>query len=171
MDDYNEDFFDDDNEGNFRLERNAFERLGFEDVLGLGATINLKKSGYTDIDKFKLISAATINLINDINFDDEDFNGRDYTFSEVEIKSILDMVEKIPDFKYKNPPAFVLGYIPVFIRFGADQQKINVVRDQRSIDKNVLKDTFKIYEKIEAELTTKLDHVDIVRYARCLTLK
>jgi hypothetical protein len=41
MDDYNEDFFDDDNQASFRLERNAFERLGYEDLLGLGGAINL----------------------------------------------------------------------------------------------------------------------------------
>ena len=164
MDDYNEDFFDDDNETSFRLERNAFERLGFENVLGLGGAINLKKSGYTDLEKFKLIAVATIVLINDLNFDSDEFDGN-YTFSDSEIKSVLEMVEKIPDFKYKNSSAFVLGYIPVF----KAEERSN--RNQRYIDKNVLKDTFKIYEKIQEDLTTKLEQVDIVRYARlCLNL-
>lgn len=169
MDDYNEDFFDDDNQASFRLERNAFERLGYEDLLGLGGAINLKKSGYTDTDKFKLITLATIILINDIfdgNIDHLEFNGTNYTFYDSEIKYVLSLVGTIPDFKYKNPSAFVLGYIPVFKRFG-DRS----VRNKRSINKNILEDTFKIYDKIEVGLSTKLEKVDIVRYARlCLNL-
>jgi len=171
MDDYNEDFFDDDNQASFRLEQNAFERLGYEDLLGLGGAINLKKSGYSDIDKFKLIALATIVLINDIfdgNLDYEEFDGNNYTFDDPEIKYVLSMVETLPDFKYKNASAYVLGYIPVFKRFGDDRKS---VRNKRSINKNILQDTFKIYEKIEAGLSTKLEKVDIVRYARlCLSL-
>lgn len=166
MDDYNEDFFDDDNQASFRLEKNAFERLGYEDLLGLGGAINLKKSGYSDTDKFKLITLATIILINDIFDGDHLEFGNDYTFDDSEIKYVLSLVETIPDFKYKNPSAFVLGYIPVFKRFG-DRS----VRNKRSINKNLLEDTFKIYDKIEAGLSTKLEKVDIVRYARlCLSL-
>lgn len=89
MDDYNEDFFDDDNQVSFRLERNAFERMGYEDLLGLGGPVNLKKSGYSDIDKFKLITLATIVLINDIfdgNIDHSSTGGNDYTFDNSEIK-------------------------------------------------------------------------------------
>lgn len=166
MDDYNEDFFDDDNQTSFRLEKNAFERLGYEDLLGLGGAINLKKSGYSDTDKFKLITLATIILINDIFDGDHLEFGNNYTFDDSEIKYVLSLVETIPDFKYKNPSAFVLGYIPVFKRFG-DRS----VRNKRSINKNLLEDTFKIYDKIEAGLSTKLEKVDIVRYARlCLSL-
>ena len=166
MDDYNEDFFDDDNQASFRLERNAFERLGYEDLLGLGGTINLKKSGYSDTDKFKLITLATIILINDIFDGDHLEFGNNYTFDDSEIKYVLSLVETIPDFKYKNPSAFVLGYIPVFKRF-----EDRSVRNKRSINKNILEDTFKIYDKIEDGLSTKLEKVDIVRYARlCLSL-
>lgn len=166
MDDYNEDFFDDDNQASFRLERNAFERLGYEDLLGLGGAINLKKSGYSDTDKFKLITLATIILINDIFDGDHLEFGNDYTFDDSEIKYVLSLVETIPDFKYKNPSAFVLGYIPVFKRF-----EDRSVRNKRSINKNILEDTFKIYDKIEVGLSTKLEKVDIVRYARlCLSL-
>lgn len=166
MDDYNEDFFDDDNQASFRLERNAFERLGYEDLLGLGGAINLKKSGYSDTDKFKLITLATIILINDIFDGDHLEFGNDYTFDDSEIKYVLSLVETIPDFKYKNPSAFVLGYIPVFKRF-----EDRSVRNKRAINKNILEDTFKIYDKIEVGLSTKLEKVDIVRYARlCLSL-
>lgn len=166
MDDYNEDFFDDDNQASFRLERNAFERLGYEDLLGLGGAINLKKSGYSDTDKFKLITLATIILINDIFDGDHLEFGNNYTFDDSEIKYVLSLVETIPDFKYKNPSAFVLGYIPVFKRF-----EDRSVRNKRSINKNILEDTFKIYDKIEVGLSTKLEKVDIVRYARlCLSL-
>jgi hypothetical protein len=95
-----------------------------------------------------------------------EFNGNNYTFDDSEIKYVLSLVETIPDFKYKNPSAFVLGYIPVFKRFG-DRS----VRNKRSINKNILEDTFKIYDKIEVGLSTKLEKVDIVRYARlCLSL-
>jgi hypothetical protein len=167
MDDYNEDFFDDDNQASFKLERNAFERLGYEDLLGMGGAINLKKSGYSDIDKFKLITLATIILINDIFDGNVDLaSGNNYTFDDSEIKYVLSLVETIPDFKYKNPSAFVLGYMPVFKRFGDKS-----VRNKRSINKNILEDTFKIYDKIEIGLSTKLEKVDIVRYARlCLSL-
>lgn len=162
-------FFDDDNQVSFRLERNAFERMGYEDLLGLGGPVNLKKSGYSDIDKFKLITLATIVLINDIfdgNIDHSSTGGNDYTFDNSEIKYILSLVESIPDFKYKNPSAFVLGYIPVFKRF-----EDRSVRGRRSINKNILEDTFKIYEKIEVGLSTKLEKADIIRYARlCLSL-
>lgn len=168
MDDYNEDFFDDDNQASFRLEKNAFERFGYEDFLGLGGAINLKKSGYSDIDKFKLITLATIILINDL-FDGNDHSefNNDYTFDDSEIKYILSMIETIPDFKYKNPSAYVLGYMPVFKRF----DNIVAQKGKRSINKIILEDTFKIYEKIEMGLSTKLEKVDIVRYARlCLNL-
>lgn len=160
----NEDFFDDE-QVSFKLERNAYDRLGFEDVLGLGGAINLKKSGYSDIDKFKLISLATISLINDLfdgNFDE--FDGRNYTFNDSEIKYALNMVESLPDFKYKNPSAFILGYLPVFKLYKSEKGK-------RKIDKIILQDTFKIYEKIEAGLSTKLENIDILRYARlCLSI-
>lgn len=164
----NEDFLDD-NQTSFRLERNAYERLGFEDVLGLGGVINLKKSGYSDVDKFKLIALATIILIND-TFDGNinEFDGRNYTFNDSEIKYVLGLVEKIPDFKYKNPSAFILGYIPVFKKFEDDSKS---VKGKRSIDKSILEDTFKFYEKIEDGLSTKLENTDIVRYARlCLSI-
>lgn len=164
----NEDFFDD-NQSGFKLERNAYERLGFEDVLGLGGAINLKKSGYSISDKFKLIALATIILINDL-FDGnvDDFNGRNYTFSEPEIKYVLSLIESIPDFKYKNPSAFILGYLPVFKKFENNGQSI---KGKRTIDKSVLEDTFKIYDKIESGLTTKIEDIDILRYARlCLSI-
>lgn len=164
----NEDFLDD-NQTSFRLERNAYERLGFEDVLGLGGVINLKKSGYSDVDKFKLIALATIILIND-TFDGNinEFDGRNYTFNDSEIKYVLGLVEKIPDFKYKNPSAFILGYIPVFKKFEDDSKS---VKGKRSIDKSILEDTFKFYEKIEDGLSTKLENADIMRYARlCLSI-
>lgn len=161
----NEDFFDDDNQANFKLERNAYNRLGLENVLGLGGAVNLKKSGYTDIEKFKLIALATIIIINELfneNYNEE-FNGKNYTFNADEIKYILSLIEKIPDFKYKNASAYVLGYIPVFKRF---ENNTKSIRGQRSIDKYILEDTFKIYDKIEPELSTKIGKTDIIRYAR-----
>jgi hypothetical protein len=168
MDD-NEDMFEE-NEVSFRLERNAFERLGFENVLGLGGTINLKKSGYTDTEKFKLIALATIILINDL-FDGEishiEFNNKNYGFKDPEIKYILDLSENLPDFKYKNPSAYIFGYIPVFKRFDGSKS----IKGKRSIDKEALQDSYNIYEKIEPGLSVKFDIVDILRYARlCLNL-
>lgn len=170
MDDYNEDFFDDEDQPIFRLERTAFERLGFENALGLGGVINLKKSGYTDIDKFKLIAIGTIVLINDLfdgNIDHSEFNGRNYTFVDAEIRYILNLAEKIPDYKHKNSSAFVLGYIPVFKRFEEDSD--GVQKNHKNINKSILEDTFKIYEKIEDDLSTKIDKTDIIRYARLCT--
>lgn len=148
------------NQVEFLAERDVWNRIGGEDIgLGLGGVINLKKSGYTVNEKFKLIALATINLINDLDFSPSHSGKAKYTLQNDEIKHVLSLVEKIPDFEYKNPSAFVMGYL-VAIHSNYTTIEIN---------KNVLKDIFHINNEIDDELFTKIEDVDIVRYTRlCL---
>lgn len=154
MDDDEDDIFDDQPE--FLAERGAWNRVGGIDIgLGLGEAINLKKSGYTINEKFKLIALATINIINELNFES-------VSFSTPQITHILSLVEKIPDFQYKNPSAFILGYM-VALHSNYSTLKIN---------KDMLKTAIEIYTEIEDQLFTKIGEDDIIRYARlCLLNK
>lgn len=140
------------NQAEFLAEKNAWDRIGGVDIgLGLGGVINLKKSGYTTNEKFKLIALATINIINDLD--------GNITLNIDEITHLLSLVEKIPDFEYKNPSAFVMGYL-VAIQSDYNNIKIN---------KNVLEDVLQINTYIEDQLFSKIEDVDIIRYTRlCL---
>ncbi|CCV01867.1 hypothetical protein IIV30_021R [Invertebrate iridescent virus 30] len=140
------------NQAEFLAEKNAWDRIGGVDIgLGLGGVINLKKSGYTINEKFKLIALATINIINDLD--------GNITLNLDEITHLLSLVEKIPDFEYKNPSAFVLGYL---VAIQSDYTNIK-------INKNVLEDVLEINTYIEDQLFSKIENVDIVRYTRlCL---
>jgi hypothetical protein len=150
MDD-DDDIFE--NQVEFLAERGAWNRIGGVDIgLGLGEVVNLKKSGYTVNEKFKLIALATINIINDLDFPDA-------SLSLPEITHFLSLVEKIPDFQYKNPSAFVMGYMV------AIHSNYNTLK----IDKNMLKTVTEINNEIAEQLFSKIDEVDIVRYTRlCL---
>jgi hypothetical protein len=148
------------NQVEFLAERDAWNRLGAADIgLGLGGPINLKKSGYTINEKFKLIALATINIINDSDI-------LNHTLNSDEITHILSLVEKIPDFEYKNPSAFVMGYlVAVHSTYGTSDSTIK-------INKDVLADILEINKNIEGQLFAKIDDVDIVRYVRlCLLNK
>ncbi|CCV01699.1 hypothetical protein IIV22_022R [Invertebrate iridescent virus 22] len=140
------------NQAEFLAEKNAWDRIGGVDIgLGLGGVINLKKSGYTINEKFKLIALATINIINDLD--------GNITLNLDEITHLLSLVEKIPDFEYKNPSAFVLGYL---VAIQSDYTNIK-------INKNVLEDVLEINTYIEDQLFSKIENADIVRYTRlCL---
>jgi hypothetical protein len=144
------------NQPEFLAERDVWNRIGGMDIgLGLGGTINLKKSGYTLNEKFKLIALATINIINNLNMEK-------ISLSPEDIFHILGLVEKIPDFKYKNPSAFILGYM---VAMNSDYKNLE-------INSNVLKDILQINKYIEDDLFSKIDNVDIVRYTRlCLINK
>jgi hypothetical protein len=153
MDD-DEDIFE--NQVEFLAERNVWNRIGGADIgLGLGGPINLKKSGYTIEEKFKLILLSTINLINDLDIEN-------MVLSNLEITHMLSLVEKIPDFKYKNASAFVLGYI---VAMHSNYSTLE-------IDKSALELCFQINKEIEDNMFTKIENDDIVRYIRlCLTHK
>lgn len=152
MDD-DDDMFD--NQPDFIAERGVWDRVGGADIgMGLG-TINLKRSGYTDMDKFKLISVATINIINDSGMLEE-------TFSIPQITHFMTVVEKIPDYKYKNPSAFTLGYMV------AIKSNYNTI----DINKDMLKHIHQIYNDMEEQFFSKISEADIVRYTRlCLLNK
>ncbi|CCV02041.1 hypothetical protein IIV25_023R [Invertebrate iridovirus 25] len=143
------------NQVEFLAERNAWDRIGGADIgLGLGGAINLKKSGYTNSEKFKLIALATINIIND--------QDTDRTLSLPEITHLLSLADKVPDFEYKNPSAFVMGYL---VASQSDYQRITINQD-------VLNDIIQINKDIEDQLFSKIEDVDIVRYTRlCLLNK
>ena len=152
MDD-DEDIFEDQVE--FLAERNVWNRVGGPDLgLGLGEPINLRKGGYTAEEKFKLIVLATINSINDLNIEN-------MVFTNTEISYILDIVEKIPDFRYKNPVAFVLGYM---VAMHSDYNTLE-------INKNKLDLVFEANNELKDDIA-KVEEVDIVRYTRlCLLHK
>ena len=143
------------NEVEFLAERDAWNRVGGVDIgLGLGGVINLKRSGYTITEKFKLISLATINIINDLEYDERTI------FTMSQITHMLNLIEKLPDYEYKNPSAFVYGYI---VALYSDYKTLD-------LDKSILEIMFEINKEIEGQLFTKIDETDIIRYARlCLS--
>lgn len=159
MDD--EDGFSDDENQVFLPEVNIWNRLSGADIgLGLGGAIDLKKGRFTLEEKFKLFVLLTINVINELNVQDlEDI-------SWAEKIHILSLAEKIPDFQYKNSPAFVLGYM-VAIR--SNYKTLD-------IDKEALNTVFEInkqLKEIEDEIIIfKIEEADILRYTRlCLLNK
>jgi hypothetical protein len=145
------------NQVEFLAEKDAWNRVGGgADIgLGLGGAINLKKSGYSNEEKFKLIALSTINVLNDLDYDDR-------ILSNPEITHMLSLVEKIPDYKYKNPSAFVMGYMV------AKQSNYNTLE----INKNMLQTVLDMNKKIEDELFSYVGDIDIIRYTRlCLLNK
>jgi hypothetical protein len=154
MEEEEDDIFE--NQPEFQVERNVWDRIGGMDIgLGLGGTINLKKSGYTISEKFRLIALVTITIINDLDFNQ--------TLNPKQITHILEnVVDRIPAFEYKNPSAFVMGYM-----VAQHSNYANV-----SIDKEALADMIRINREIREQLSTVIEDVDIVRYTRlCLLNK
>jgi|APFre7841882630_1041343.scaffolds.fasta_scaffold01107_2 hypothetical protein len=152
MSDYDEYEYDDD-EGGFANEWNAYERTGGGDVgLGLGAAIDLKRGGYTPEEKFKLIAVSTVSHMNETT----------EVLSREGIAHMLEMAGKLPDLEYKNPSAFVMGYI-VGLRSNFTTLEI---------DRKSLESMFKINENIAGKISSKISHSDIIRYTRlCLISK
>lgn len=138
------------NEVQFVVERDIWSRVGGVD-LGTGM-INLKRGNYTTSEKFKLIAVATINVINDYDVSE--------ILSNAQILHMLTLVEeKIPDFQYKNPSAFVMGYI---VAINSDYKNLRINTD-------VLETIFEINKNIDEKIFSKIDNVDILRYTRlCL---
>jgi hypothetical protein len=148
-----EDDIEDDIEVEFLNERDVWNRVGGPD-LGTGL-INLKIGNYTPNEKFKLIAVSTIKIINDYDVSE--------LISDAQTTRILSLVdEKIPDFQYKNPSAFVMGYV---VAINSDYKTLE-------IDKSMLKTIFEVNKNIEQRLFSKIDNVDIIRYTRlCLLHK
>lgn len=134
----------------FLAERDAWNRVGGGDI-GLGGVVNLKKSGYTINEKFKLIASSTLKIISDFEFEE--------ALSYPQMTHMLSMVEKIPNYEYKNPSAFALAYM-VAIHSNYKTLEIN---------KTMLESIFQINKEIEDKLFSKIENADIVRYVRlCL---
>lgn len=150
-----EDIFEN-NQVEFLAERNVWDRIGGADIgLGLGSAISLKRSGNTIEEIFKYIVRITINLINNLDI-------QNMVLTIPETIHMLNLVEKIPDFQYKNPHAFVLGYI---VAIHSDYGSLK-------IDKDALELCFQINKEVEDSLFTKIENEDIVRYTRlCLINK
>lgn len=133
----------------FRAEKDVWNRVGGD--IDLGGAVNLKKSGYTINEKFKLIAASTLKIISDFEFEE--------ALSYPQMTHMLSMVEKIPDYEYKNPSAFAMAYM---VAIHSNYKTLE-------IDKNMLESIFKINKEIEDKLFAKIDEVDIIRYVRlCL---
>jgi hypothetical protein len=146
---YDDDNDDDIDEIDFLNERDVWNRVGGPD-LGTGL-INLKIGNYTPNEKFKLIAASTIKIINDYDVSE--------LITDAQATHILTLDEKIPDFQYKNPSAFVMGYIVA----------VNSNYKTLEINRSTLETVFEINKNIEQRLFSKIDNVDIIRYTRlCL---
>lgn len=138
------------NEIQFVVERDIWNRVGGVD-LGTGI-VNLKRGNYTTSEKFKLIAVATINVINDYDVSE--------ILSNAQTLHMLTLVdEKIPDFQYKNPSAFVMGYI---VAINSDYKNLKINTD-------MLETIFEINKNIDEKIFSKIDNTDIIRYTRlCL---
>ncbi|ABF82102.1 hypothetical protein MIV072L [Invertebrate iridescent virus 3] len=145
------------NQPEFLAERNVWARVGGPDIgLGLGGMINLKKSGYTIGEKFKLIAAATIKMLNDGMEED--------LLSDAALTRMLSLVEsdKMPDFQTKNPSAFAMGYVV------AIHSNYNTLE----IDREKLEVIFKLNNELESSFFSRIEERDILRYVRfCLIHK
>jgi hypothetical protein len=150
---YEEDDYFFENQPEFMAERGALDRAGNVDVgLGIGGVINLKKSGYTQMEKFKLIALATINIVNDLEMPH-------YKLSISQIKVMLEAADRLPDAEYKNPSAYAMAYV---VAVHSDYRTLKI--DQRSLDAAI-----EAYNEIREKIFTKIENADIVRYVRlCL---
>jgi hypothetical protein len=138
------------NQVEFLAERDVWNRVGGPDI-GIGGVVNLKKSGYTVNEKFRLIAAATIKIMNDFEFEE--------ALTDAQLAHMLTLVEKIPDFQYKNPSAFAMAYV---VAINSNYKTIE-------INKQVLTTVLQINGEIEDKLFSKIDDSDIIRYTRlCL---
>lgn len=137
----------------YRLGVTGYEQISGRDVgLGLGGITSLRKSGYSIEDKFKLISVATINRMNN--------NTR--VLSDEGLVRMTNGMKKIPLYEFKNPSAYAMGFVVA----------IATKRGGTDLDLEKLNMVFRINSEIEDELDTKIDKTDIIRYARmCLLNK
>ena len=124
----------------------------------LGGIIDLKKGGYTSLEKFRLIAAATIKILEDY----VDGSTEKYILNRSQLTHMLGLVEKIPDYEYKNPSAFAIGYTIA----------INSNYTTLQIDEQTFTVISTINNKIDDKSYTFLSDSDIIRYARlCLLNK
>lgn len=165
MDDY--DYYDPEFQ-HFMAEKNAYDRVGRVGDIGMGDAVNLRYGNYSAEEKFKLIARATVNIINDIlpYYSDQTLSDRrhlggslNFTISTDQISLMLDQATKLPDFQFKNPSAFALGYMIV-----AGSTSKSGRLDQ--IDRTVFERVVRAYTESKDQFTTKMENVDILRYAR-----
>lgn len=105
-------------------------------------------------DKFRTVASITIRLMNDID---------ETILSEDGIDRMLLLFEaRAPDFVFKSPIASALGYVAAF---SGDRVSY---RPHRSQFNKILA----IKDQIDYMLTTTVDAVDVLRYAKmCLVYK
>ncbi len=129
-------------EQEFGQERNVFERVGIRNDL-IDIDIDKKKSRTqkTPIERFvENVNAIALDLMNSLNI-----------ISEGDIKIILESIRLIENPEYKNPSAYILGYI--------------ATNGGNKIEKRSLKETFEIIEEGKIE-DSSVTQPDVIRYCR-----
>jgi hypothetical protein len=132
-DDFEQDY-EYEEEQEFKEERGAFERAGAAYLIGVGL-----KYVTNPIEKFKIIVDAVYNKIKSIA-----------GIGEGDLKVMMDKVSNINQVQYKNPPAYVLGYIA------------------SKGGREITKERLNLAESLIPEMSTKEDVItppDIIRYA------
>tara|TARA_Y100000389_G_C17406444_1_gene488347 strand:+ start:202 stop:696 length:495 start_codon:yes stop_codon:yes gene_type:complete len=128
----------------FGNEINAFERVGAPELIGLTLSTFVEGKLGKINDKLNILSRT----------DNEAFSfkvaaiAKNFNINYNEINSILTEIYKIKNIKYKNPTAFVVGYL--------------VTRGGKKINKNEITKLIKNKNLIESNIKGP----DILRYAR-----
>ena len=143
MEDYEEDNEEnnDNMENMFGQERNVYERVGIRgDIdIELGGGLEKKKSQKTPLERFiETVNAITLQIINEKNM-----------LTQGDLKIILESISLVNKPEYKNPTAYVLGYMASNGGFNMIGEKI-----------------FDIFELLEFVQDKTVNPEDIIRYSR-----
>jgi hypothetical protein len=138
-----EDEYKDEEENRFQAEVNVFERVNRRDNIDIDIDIGIgpkkNRTQETPIERFvKFVNAIALELTNE-NY-----------LSEDDVKYILEKIRKVNKPEYKNPTAYILGYIAT----NNGGNKIN---------KDKLIECFNLLDKLVDKSVTQ---PDIIRYAR-----
>ena len=130
----------DDDDNDFQDEYAARERAGGGSNIGLvGPDGKIDRSLQSPLDKFKIAVDATA----------RDLKDQVTYIDETDIIILIDNANNLPDIHYKNPSAYVLGYI---VSTGG----------RKPINKNIFTKILPIMQLIPGSVTAP----DIIRYAR-----
>lgn len=139
---FDDDEYDDENM--FQAERKAYERAGYggttSDVLGLRMTKAIQDPN----ERFN-------ERLNGV-FGDLRNNFENITITNNDMEKLREKIESVDRIEYKNPTAYVLGYL--------------ATSGGKKIDDKILQDIFGILGKI-SDLSVKQE--DVIRYCRLWT--
>lgn len=150
MDYFDEDYEDQDEyvedveeENRFQAEVNVFERVNRRDNIDIDIDIGIgpkkNRTQETPIERFvKFVNAIALELTNENHL------------SENDVRYILEKIRVINKPEYKNPTAYILGYIAT--NYGGNQ-----------INKDKLIECFNLLDKLADKSVTQ---PDVIRYAR-----